>query len=69
MFVGFAVGALVALCVRRRHAGSGGARRQLERTKAGANGGDLQGVNNDVNVVGLPNLCNSPALGCITPKL
>jgi len=31
----------------------------------GANGGYFQGVNNDVNVVGLPNPCNSPALGCI----
>jgi outer membrane immunogenic protein len=30
----------------------------------GANGGYFQGADNAVNVVGLPNPCNSPTLGC-----
>jgi outer membrane immunogenic protein len=67
LLAGFAVGALVAPAFAADMPVPVAPVANWSGFYVGANGGYFQGVNNDVNVVGLPNPCNSPALGCITP--
>jgi opacity protein-like surface antigen len=65
LLAGFAVGALVAPAFAADMPVPVAPVANWSGFYVGANGGYFQGVNNDVNVVGLPNPCNSPALGCI----
>jgi outer membrane immunogenic protein len=67
LLAGFAVGALVAPAFAADMPVPVAPVANWSGFYVGANGGYFQGVNNDVNVVGLPNPCNSPAAGCLTP--
>jgi outer membrane immunogenic protein len=65
LFAGFAVGALVAPAFAADMPVPVAPVTTWTGMYVGANGGYFEGANNAVNVVGLPNPCNSGALGCI----
>jgi len=67
LLAGFAVGAFVAPAFAADMPVPGAPVANWSGMYVGVNGGYFEGANNAVNVVGLPNPCNAPLVGCLTP--